>query len=70
MAIVFIITAVLVFACFLLLGIRVLFTKNGTFPNAHIGGNHKIKEKGISCAWGQDFQERSRKNLFERMKDT
>ena len=65
---VFIITFILIVVCVLLLGIKVFFTKNGTFPSTHIGGNGKIKEKGISCAQAQDFQERSQEDLFDRIK--
>ncbi len=49
----------------LLLGIKVLFTKDGSFPETHIDGNQALKEKGISCAKSQDKQMRKHKNLFE-----
>ena len=43
------------FIVVLLMGIRVFFTKNGTFPNTHIGGNKALREKGITCAKSQDI---------------
>jgi hypothetical protein len=49
----------------LLLGIKVFFTKNGRFPNTHIGSSKEFREKGIHCAKTQDLQERNRKNLFD-----
>ena len=42
----------------LLLGIRVFFTKNGKFPNTHIGGNKAMREKGIGCVSSQDKEAR------------
>ena len=33
---------------------RVLFTRNGKFPNTHIGGSKAMKERGIGCATSQD----------------
>ncbi len=43
---------------FLLLGIKTLIKKNGTFPSGHIGDNEALKKKGISCAKSQDREER------------
>ncbi len=64
---VFIVTIILVFACVLLLGVKVFFTKNGTFPNVHIGNNSKLQGKGISCAHSMDARERNRQNLLDRI---
>ena len=50
----FIISAILLLAGILLLGVRVFFTKNGSFPNIHIGGSKAMKDRGISCATSQD----------------
>lgn len=44
----------LVLISVLLLGIRIFFTKDGQFPNTHIGGNVHLKKKGIKCATSQD----------------
>lgn len=35
---------------FILLGVRVFFTKNGKFPSGHIHGNPHLRNKGIGCA--------------------
>lgn len=48
------ISGILLFAGVLLLGFRIFFVKNGSFPNIHIGGNAGLKNKGISCATSQD----------------
>lgn len=50
----FIISVVLLLAGILLMGIRIFFSKNGSFPNIHIGSNKALKEKGIACATSQD----------------
>ncbi|HRZ97232.1 MAG TPA: hypothetical protein P5084_06720 [Paludibacter sp.] len=56
----FIISAVLLFAGVLLLGIRIFFVKGGQFPNIHIGGSKELKNKGIACATTQDRDARNR----------
>ncbi|HQB28922.1 MAG TPA: hypothetical protein PLO29_08220 [Paludibacter sp.] len=50
----FIVSAILLFIGILLLGVRVFFVKNGTFPNFHVGGNKALKKRGINCATSQD----------------
>jgi hypothetical protein len=55
---------VLILFSVLLLGIRVFFTKNGRFPNTHIGDNKELRKRGIHCARTQDAQERNRENIF------
>jgi hypothetical protein len=63
---VFLLTLVLLAICIILLGIKVFFFKNGSFPSSHVGENKRLKEKGISCAKIQNLQEQSKKNIFER----
>ena len=41
----------------LLLGVRIFFTKNGKFPNSHVGGNKAMAERGIYCVQTQDYME-------------
>jgi hypothetical protein len=38
----------------LMLGMRVFFTKNGKFPNTHVGGNEGMRRQGIGCNPSQD----------------
>jgi len=52
-------TIILVGIAVLLLGIRVLFFKNGKFPSPHIGDNEALSQQGIHCAQTQDRQARS-----------
>jgi hypothetical protein len=44
-----------------------IIKKNGRFPNTHVGGHSAFKKKGIKCAQAQDFEDRIRMNLFERL---
>jgi hypothetical protein len=50
----FIISAIVLFIGVLLMGMRIFFTKDKSFPNIHIGGNVGLKNKGIGCATSQD----------------
>jgi hypothetical protein len=44
----------------LLMSVRILFKKNGKFPNLHIGANQELKKRGISCATSQDRDARTK----------
>ena len=48
------VVVLLLIIAILLLGIRVFFTKNGKFPNTHVGGNKAMRNEGIGCATSQD----------------
>lgn len=54
----FILTAILVGLCVLLIGIRIFFVKGGKFPNTHIEGNEALKNKGIRCAHSETEKEK------------
>lgn len=62
---VIVLSLALVLLSVLLLGIRVFFTKNGRFPDTHVGNNKGLRKKGIHCVNTQDMQERNKKNLFD-----
>lgn len=50
-----IITSIIVLAiAILLMGIRVFFTKKGSFPNTHISNSKPMQDRGISCASSQE----------------
>jgi hypothetical protein len=38
----------------LLMGVRVFFTKKGSFPNTHISNSQPMKDRGITCASSQE----------------
>lgn len=37
----------------LLMGIRIFFSKRGSFPNTHISSSKHMQQRGISCATSQ-----------------
>lgn len=55
-----IVISVLIVA-FLLLSIRVILKKNGTFSSQHISENRRMREDGIHCATSQDREQRREK---------
>ncbi|MCD8262237.1 MAG: hypothetical protein LUD15_12830 [Bacteroides sp.] len=56
-------TLLIVTISLLLLGVKLLFVKNGKFPDTHISQNKAMREKGIGCVQSQDRQAR-RKSLY------
>lgn len=62
-------SVILVLLSVLLLGIKLLLTKNGRFPNSHVGNNPALRKKGIHCAKTQDLEEQNRKNLFDLLEE-
>lgn len=65
----FIITFVIISLLFLLLGLKVFFTKEGKFPNSHIDGNEALRNKGITCAKSQDKIMQKQKKLYDLIND-
>lgn len=53
----------------LLLGVKVFFTRNGKFPNTHIGGNKALSKKGITCAKTDDKMAQAKKGLYDILED-
>ena len=41
-----------------LFSVKILFKKNGRFPNTHVSGNKALREKGIGCVQSQDRESR------------
>jgi hypothetical protein len=60
-------TVIILLVCVVLLCVRMIIKKNGSFPNTHVGGNSSLRKKGVKCAQAQDFEDRIRMNLFERL---
>ncbi|NMB52426.1 MAG: hypothetical protein GX999_08875 [Bacteroidales bacterium] len=50
-----IISALILFLVFILLGIRILIKPGGQFPETHVGHNKEMKKLGIRCAQHQDL---------------
>ena len=37
-----------------LLSVKILFKKNGRFPNTHVSGSKAMRKRGIGCVQSQD----------------
>ncbi len=55
------ISVLIVAICIALLAIKILFKKNGKFPNTHVSGNKAMRERGIGCVQSQDREARNKK---------
>lgn len=51
-------TLIIVAICMALLAIKILFKKNGRFPNTHIGHSAAMRKRGINCVQSMDRMER------------
>ena len=45
-----ILTSILVLMAVLMLGVKVLFVKNGKFPSGHVSQNKALRDRNITCA--------------------
>lgn len=59
----------LVAVAVLLLGFRVFFTRDGKFPQTHVGGNKNLRDKGINCHTSQHYEAQRHRNLADRIKE-
>lgn len=55
-----VIAAIVLIVAVFAMAFRPLFTKNGRFPNIHIGGSKAMRDRGISCAATQDREARKK----------
>ncbi len=62
-----IIGAVLLLIGILLMGMRIFFSKKGSFPNTHISGSKHMQERGISCATSQMNEMHNRISPIQEM---
>ncbi len=49
-----VIAVLLVLIAFVLLGVKVLFVKGGTFPSGHVHSSKPLRDRGIGCAHQSD----------------
>lgn len=61
-------TIIILALCLGLLCVKLIFKKNGRFPDTHIDSSPDLRKKGIYCARTQDRQAGRRRNLTEQMK--
>ena len=58
-----IITVLIVAICLALLAIKIIFKKNGRFPNTHVSGSKAMRKRGIGCVQSQDREARAPKRI-------
>lgn len=65
------ITVLIVAICLAFLAIKIIFKKNGRFPNTHVSGNKAMRKRGIGCVQSQDREARTPKRIQvkERIKN-
>ncbi len=65
------ITVLIVAICMALLSVKILFKKNGRFPNTHVSGSKAMRERGIGCVQSQDREARKHKKhaIIERQSE-
>lgn len=51
-------TLIIVAVCIALLCVKILFKKNGRFPNTHVSGSKAMRKRGIGCVQSQDREQR------------
>jgi len=49
-----VLSAILILISIAGLGIKILFSKRGIFPETHIGRNKEMRKRGINCAQNID----------------
>ena len=57
-------TLLIIAIAMLLLGVRVLFKKDGEFQSQHVSDNAYLKEKGIHCVIEQDKESRMKNKAY------
>lgn len=57
----------ILFIAILLMGMRVFFSRKGSFPSLHIGECQAMKDRGIHCATTQDAEMNRRESPIEKM---
>ncbi|KAA6343298.1 hypothetical protein EZS27_009018 [termite gut metagenome] len=62
------ITLLIVAMCLVLLGIKVIFFKDGQFPNGHVSNNKTLKDRGIGCIQLQDKEAQKEQCLMCKLK--
>ena len=65
------ITSVLIIAiAMMLLSVKVIFKKNGSFTSQHIHDSKAMRDRGIQCVIDQDREQREKKQAVKEMSRT
>ncbi|MDR1723066.1 MAG: hypothetical protein LBR84_03900 [Tannerella sp.] len=61
------ISVIILLICVTLLCIKMIFKKNGRFPDTHVESSPALRSRGITCARSQDFEAGLRLTLADRL---
>lgn len=65
----FLFTVIILVICVVLMAVKILFKKDGRFPNTHIEGNRALGGKGIYCAKTMDRMAIRQKGLYAKLEE-
>ena len=57
----FILCAVIIAVCMVMLSVQILLKKNGTFVKTHVSQSKEMRRRGIGCVQSQDFAARHKR---------
>lgn len=63
----FILCAIIIAVCIVLLSVQILLKKNGTFVKTHVSQSKEMRKRGISCVQSQDFAARHRQKRIKEV---
>ncbi|MDO5447385.1 MAG: hypothetical protein Q4F34_06395 [Prevotellaceae bacterium] len=64
---IFLFSVIIIAFVVLLLSVKVIFSKNGRFPNFHIDGSKAMKDRNIHCVIKEDRLLRQKKKKNTRI---
>ncbi len=56
----FILCAIIIAICIVMLSVQILLKKNGTFVKTHVSQSKEMRKRGISCVRSKDYAARHR----------
>lgn len=62
-------TVLIIAIAAILLGVKVIFRKNGSFSSMHIHDSQAMQERGIHCVMDQDREQRQKKQWVKESRN-
>ena len=62
-------TVLIIAIAAILLGVKVIFRKNGSFSSMHIHDSQAMQERGIHCVFDQDREQRQKKQWVKESRN-
>lgn len=67
MTVYLIICLIVVALAMILLSVKLILTKDGSFPSSHVGSQKALRDQGISCHTSQHRDAQKERSLAERL---